>query len=72
MLEDPVRGPATGGCAYLWRHGLLDAPTFVAEQGHWHGRPGRAYVEVVGPRENIETVRVGGGAVTVVRGELTI
>jgi hypothetical protein len=29
-------------------------------------------VEVVGPRENIETVRVGGGAVTVVRGELTI
>ena len=29
-------------------------------------------VEVVGPRDDIATVRVGGGAVTVMRGELTI
>ncbi len=35
-------------------------------------RPGQAYVEVVGPRDDIETVKVGGSAVTVLRGELTI
>lgn len=73
MSEDPFTGSATGGmAAYLWRHGLLDAPTFVAEQGHWLERPGRAYVEIVGPRDDIETVRVGGTAVTVVRGEIRL
>jgi predicted PhzF superfamily epimerase YddE/YHI9 len=35
-------------------------------------RPGQAFVEVVGPRDEIETVKVGGSAVTVLRGELTI
>ncbi len=71
--EDPFTGSATGGMgAYLWHHGLMDAPDFIAEQGHWMGRPGRATVEVVGPREAIETVRVGGEAVTVVRGELDL
>ncbi|MFN8177628.1 MAG: PhzF family phenazine biosynthesis protein [bacterium] len=71
-FEDPFTGSATGGmAAYLWKHGLLDAPTFVAEQGHWMARPGKAYVEVLGPREDIEAVRVGGAAVTVVRGEIS-
>ena len=71
--EDPFTGSATGGmAAYLWRHGLLDEPTFIAEQGHWMNRPGQATVEVIGPREDIETVKVGGGAVTVVRGELVL
>lgn len=73
VLEDPFTGSATGGmAAYLWHYGLIDAPTFIAEQGHWLHRPGRATVEVVGPRDDIETVKVGGGAVTVIRGELTI
>ncbi len=72
-LEDPFTGSATGGmAAYLWHHGLIDSPTFIAEQGHWMSRPGQAYVEVIGPRDNIETVKVGGSAVTVLRGELTI
>lgn len=45
-LEDPFTGSATGGmAAYLWRHGLLDRPRFVAEQGHDMGRPGSAIVE---------------------------
>ena len=49
-FEDPFTGSATGGmAAYLWRHGRLDSPRFVAEQGHWMGRPGRGEVEVVGP-----------------------
>ena len=72
-VEDPFTGSATGGmAAYLWHHGLLEKPAFIAEQGHWMSRPGQAYVEVIGPRDDIETVKVGGSAVTVLRGELSI
>ena len=72
-LEDPFTGSATGGmAAYLWHYGLIDSPTFIAEQGHWMNRPGQAYVEVIGPREDIQTVKVGGAAITVLRGELII
>jgi trans-2,3-dihydro-3-hydroxyanthranilate isomerase len=73
MIEDPFTGSATGGMAsYLWHHGLISEPKFIAEQGHWMNRPGQATVEVIGPRENIETVKVGGKAVTVMRGEFVI
>ncbi len=72
-LEDPFTGSATGGmAAYLWHYGLLAQPAFIAEQGHGMQRPGRAFVEVVGPRDNIATVKVGGSAVTVLRGELVL
>lgn len=72
-FEDPFTGSATGGMgAYLWHYGLLDKPTFIAEQGHWMGRPGQATVEVIGPRQAIETVKVGGPAITVLRGELIL
>jgi trans-2,3-dihydro-3-hydroxyanthranilate isomerase len=72
-LEDPFTGSATGGmAAYLWYYGLIESPTFIAEQGHWMSRPGRGYVEVIGPRDDIQTVKVGGAAVTVFKGELTI
>ncbi len=73
LMEDPFTGSATGGMgAYLWHHGLIDRPTFSAEQGHWMQRPGQAKVEVVGSRDDIETVKVGGSAVTVLRGELVL
>ena len=73
VFEDPFTGSATGGMgAYLWRHGLIDQPKFKAEQGHWMRRPGLAQVEVVGPRDKLETVKVGGSAVTVLRGELVL
>ena len=72
-MEDPFTGSATGGmAAYLWHYGLIQSPRFVAEQGHWMQRPGQANVEVVGPPDAIETVRVGGCAVTVLRGELIL
>jgi trans-2,3-dihydro-3-hydroxyanthranilate isomerase len=72
-MEDPFTGSATGGmAAYLWNYDLIPEPTFVAEQGHWMQRPGQGYVEVIGPRENIETVKVGGAAVKVISGELLI
>ena len=71
--EDPFTGSATGCmAAYLWHYRLIDSPTFLAEQGHWMGRPGRAEVQVVGPQEDIQSVRVGGVGVTVLKGELTI
>ena len=73
LSEDPFTGSATGGmAAYLWRYGLIKQPKFVAEEGHWMRRPGRATVEIVGPPDEIETVKVGGPAVTVIRGELQL
>ena len=72
-FEDPYTGSATGGMgAYLWRHGLIDSPSLIAEQAHWMGRPGEGTVDVIGPRDDIETVKVGGSAVTVIRGTMEI
>ncbi|MGC1377341.1 MAG: PhzF family phenazine biosynthesis protein [Anaerolineales bacterium] len=73
LVEDPYTGSATGGMgAYLWHYNLIAKPTFIAEQGHWMSRPGEGFVEVVGPRDAIETVKVGGAAVTVLKGELIL
>ncbi len=57
---------------YLWYYGLIDQSTFIAEQGHWLNRPGRASVEVIGSPEGIQSVKVGGQAVTVIRGEFIL
>ncbi|MHB8628862.1 MAG: PhzF family phenazine biosynthesis protein [Aggregatilineales bacterium] len=71
--EDPFTGSATGGmAAYLWHYGLIGEPKFIAEQGQWMNRPGSATVELIGPPDAIETVKVGGPAVTVIRGEVTL
>jgi len=73
LLEDPFTGSATGGmAAFLWHYGLIDEPKFVAEQGHWINRPGQATVEIIGPPDDIETVRVRGSAVTVMKGEIIL
>jgi trans-2,3-dihydro-3-hydroxyanthranilate isomerase len=72
-LEDPFTGSSTGCmAAYLWSRGLIPNARFVAEQGHWMGRPGRADVEVVGPPTDIRSVKVTGGAVTVMSGTLEL
>ncbi|MDJ0824510.1 MAG: PhzF family phenazine biosynthesis protein [Rhodobacter sp.] len=71
--EDAFTGSATGAmAAYLWAEGHLDAPRFVAEQGHWIGRPGQAQVEVLGPSDDISGVRVGGRAYVLMRGFLNL
>ena len=68
--EDPFTGSATGAVAsYLWSRGLIDAPYYVAEQGHAMGRPGRAQVEVLGPRDAIQGVNISGAGVVVMSGE---
>ncbi len=72
-LEDPFTGSATGGmAAYLYHYGIIQQPTFIAEQGHWIQRPGKATVEIIGSPDEIETVKVGGSAVTVLKGELLL
>lgn len=69
--EDPFTGSATGAmAAYLWARGLIDSPRFVAEQGHLMGRPGRAEVEVLGPRDAITGVRVVGQGRVVMSGQV--
>jgi len=69
--EDPFTGSATGAmAAYLWARGLIDSPTFVAEQGHLMGRPGRAEVEVLGPRDAITGVRAAGQGRVVMSGQV--
>lgn len=71
IFEDPFTGSATGGmAAYLWHYHHLTNPEFIAEQGHWMQRPGQAFVKVVGSRDEIETVKVGGPAVLVLTGQL--
>lgn len=71
--EDPFTGSATGCmAAYLWKYGLISSPRFVAEQGHWMGRPGKAEVEVVGEPEAIQTIRVAGQAIKIIEGSISI
>ena len=69
--EDPFTGSATGCTAsYLWHHGLIQQPTYTAEQGHWMGRPGQAQVEVLGSRDAITGVKVSGTGVVLMEGKL--
>lgn len=72
-LEDPFTGSATGCMsAYLWHHKLIKEPTFIAEQGHWMGRPGQAEVRILGTHIEIDAVKVGGRAVTLIQGEIDL
>ena len=69
--EDPFTGSATGAmAAYLWHHGLMEKDTFMAEQGHWMGRPGQARVSRVGPSEAMTGIKVAGQAWRLMAGEL--
>lgn len=74
--EDPVTG-SSNGCiaAYIAKHELMPSRDgeirYVAEQGLEMGQPGRVYLRVSGlPGE--PAVHVGGRAVTVLRGEMTL
>jgi PhzF family phenazine biosynthesis protein len=71
--EDPFTGSATGCMAcYLWAEGLIARPRFTAEQGHGMGRPGRAEVEMLGPRDAIAGVKVGGTGVVLMDGKVAL
>ncbi|MBF6599074.1 MAG: PhzF family phenazine biosynthesis protein [Dehalococcoidia bacterium] len=76
ISEDPVTGSANGCIgALIARDALLDrrdgALRYVAEQGIELGQPGRVCVCVRDSGDQM-SVEVGGEAVTVLRGELTL
>ncbi|HEY5256870.1 MAG TPA: PhzF family phenazine biosynthesis protein [Candidatus Baltobacteraceae bacterium] len=71
--EDPVTGSACGAmAAYAWSRAVVERRAFVVRQGLHVGRPGDVYVDLLGARDAIAGVRVGGHAVTVARGELLL
>ena len=75
--EDAATVSATGGLgAYLVQHGALPRDgaltRFVTEQGLEMGRPSTLYVEVEGTPGAVETVRVGGTALTLIEAELRL
>lgn len=71
--EDPFTGSATGAmAAYLWRYALIDDRNFIAEQGHWMGRPGQAQVQVLGAQRDIQGVRVAGTGHVLMSGDLYV
>ncbi|WP_278923046.1 MULTISPECIES: PhzF family phenazine biosynthesis protein [Pseudophaeobacter] len=71
--EDPFTGSASGAMgAYLWRNGLMQKDSFVAEQGHGMGRPGQARISLVGPAEAPEGIRVAGTGYVLMRGTVDL
>ena len=71
--EDPFTGSASGAMgAYVFRYGLKRKKILLAEQGHFVKRPGHATIELVGPPNDIETVKVGGEAVKVLEGRIEL
>jgi PhzF family phenazine biosynthesis protein len=74
--EDPVTGSANGCiAAAIARYGLMPARDgelrYVAEQGAEVDQPGRVFAHVTGVPDSL-TVRIGGHAVTTLRGELLL
>jgi trans-2,3-dihydro-3-hydroxyanthranilate isomerase len=76
ITEDPATGSASGplGC-YLVRHSVVDsarARSLVSLQGVAMKRPSRIHISIDTNGGDIARVRVGGRAVVVGKGELTI
>lgn len=75
--EDPFTGSATAClAAYLWRTQALalsaERPNFMAEQGHWLGRPGSAEARIVLDGDVLRSVEIGGQGVVVMRGDVPL
>jgi trans-2,3-dihydro-3-hydroxyanthranilate isomerase len=72
-LEDPFTGSATGCmAAYLWKYGFIKESQFIAEQGHWMGRPGSGEVERIGRPDPIQAIKLSGDAITLVDGKIDL
>jgi trans-2,3-dihydro-3-hydroxyanthranilate isomerase len=72
--EDAATGSAAGPLAcHLGRHGVVPWRAEIEiEQGTEIGRPSTLYARAAGSGETIESVEVGGAAVTVARGEFKL
>lgn len=72
-MMEPFTGSATGAmAAYLWRHGLMSKDSFVAEQGHGLGRPGKARVTRIGSADDLQGVKVAGKGFVLMRGSVDL
>lgn len=77
IFEDPATGSAHGVItAYLFRKGQLPLEnnrcSFTAEQGDEINRKSRLHVDVAADASGIQSLRIGGGAVTILTGEIQI
>jgi trans-2,3-dihydro-3-hydroxyanthranilate isomerase len=74
VAEDPGTGSAAGPLAlHLARHGRIAfGQEIEISQGVEVGRPSTLYARVEGSADDVERVEVGGSAVTVARGELSV
>jgi len=71
--EDPFTSSATGAAAaYLYEYKLIGKRRWVAEQGHFMGRPGRGEVEVLGPKQALTGVALSGRAHVLMSGTLRL
>ena len=71
--EDPATGSAAGPFgAYLVRHGLAQPGRMVVEQGYEMRRPSQLELEIEAAGREVRAVRVGGGVVRVLEGELLV
>jgi trans-2,3-dihydro-3-hydroxyanthranilate isomerase len=72
--EDAATGSAAGPLAcHLGRHGVVAwGEEIEIEQGTEIGRPSTLYARATGSGDTIESVEVGGSAVTVARGEFKV
>jgi len=71
--EEAATGTASGAlAAYLVLNGIITEPNprMLFEQGYVMDRPSRIFVEVQGTPSGIDMVKVGGSAVTVMRGSI--
>ena len=74
LFEDPVTGSASGGMiAYLLQYHAIEPGRHRLEQGDGMRRPGRVYAEIDRDAAGaVAAPKIGGYAVTVMRGTLTI
>jgi trans-2,3-dihydro-3-hydroxyanthranilate isomerase len=74
VAEDPATGSAAGPLAlHLARHGRIAfGDEIEISQGIEVGRPSRLFARVEGSADDVQRVEVGGSAVTVARGELSV
>jgi len=74
VVEDPATGSAAGPLAiHLLRHGRIRSGEQIEiSQGAELGRPSTLYALAEGAGERIDRVEVGGSAVVIARGELSL
>jgi len=76
VVEDPATGSASGALgAYLVKNGVVEVgpmTEIICEQGYEVDRPSRLIVQVLSDDDEISCVQVGGQAVVVIEGSLTL